>query len=217
MKTDQNFKQKLKSCFSFVKEMYRVVMGTFLLSWIPHGCETCLLMDEITENKGINTVGQYANILTFLVIFSMYSIEMYREFKLIAYLEVNNSLASDNESVGERLKSIDVRRRNILWKWDKLYHNFFDLSVTSFVLNSGLSAYIIINHHGTVNKTLSVMFTNLMFFSLKLFNVYNVKKSDKNIFYSAYLTKKVQFNDVDPKKLLKRKSNRRDISIVEEI
>ena len=37
--------------------------------------------------------------------------------------------------------------------------------------------------------------------SSKLGNVYEIINTESNIFYSAFLTRKVQYNDVDPDKV----------------
>ena len=53
------------------------------------------------------------------------------------------------------------------------------------------------------SKTITVFLTNLLFMSLKVYDVYNNNVNTKpNIFYSAYLKNKVQFNDVDPDKMI---------------
>jgi len=38
----------------------------------------------------------------------------------------------------------------------------------------------------------------VMFMGLKLVDVYSTTNTEKNVFYSAFMTRKVQFNDVDP-------------------
>ena len=38
--------------------------------------------------------------------------------------------------------------------------------------------------------------------SLKVYDVYNTVNTKPNIFYSAYLKNKVQYNDVDPDKVI---------------
>jgi hypothetical protein len=37
----------------------------------------------------------------------------------------------------------------------------------------------------------------------KLTNVFGIIHTDKNIFFSAYLNTKVQFNDIDPREIIK--------------
>ena len=65
------------------------------------------------------------------------------------------------------------------------------------------------------NKTLTVYLTNVLFLTLKLVDAYSTVKTDKNIFYSAYLSSKVQFNDVDPDKCFIEES-KQSLSVKEE-
>ena len=44
--------------------------------------------------------------------------------------------------------------------------------------------------------------------SLKVYDVYNTVNTKPNIFYSAYLKNKVQYNDVDPDKVIVVEENR---------
>ena len=128
---------------------------------------------------------------------------MKREFKLISYLEVNGNLPRDNDNVGKRLELLSVPRRKMLWKWDKIYQKLFDGVLVVFIFNTIISGKLILLDYGKTSKTYSVFLTNVMFLSSKLFSMYYVKKSKTNVFYSAYLTKKVQYNDVDPDKAIK--------------
>jgi hypothetical protein len=51
------------------------------------------------------------------------------------------------------------------------------------------------------SKTITVFLTNLLLMGLKVADVFSTVNTPKNIFYSAYLKNKVQFNDVDPDKI----------------
>ena len=53
------------------------------------------------------------------------------------------------------------------------------------------------------DKTITVLLTNILFMGMKLNDVYTTVHTDKNIFLSAYLTRKIQFNDIDPDAPLK--------------
>ena len=199
----QDFKQKIKSSLIFIKEMYRVVVGSFYLSTVPHGLIEYKIKDNLTQFNGLTTIGSCSNVFTFLFIFLLYCVEMKRELKLISYLDVNNNLARDNDSVGKRLELLSVSRREALWKWDRIYQKLFDGALVVFIFNTIISGKLILVDFGKSSKTYSVFLTNVMFLSSKLFSMYYVKKSKINVFYSAYLTKKVQYNDIDPDKILK--------------
>ena len=47
------------------------------------------------------------------------------------------------------------------------------------------------------SKTLTVYLTNVLFTATKLTNIRSIVYTDSNIFYSAYMTRKVQYNDID--------------------
>ena len=53
-------------------------------------------------------------------------------------------------------------------------------------------------------KTGTVFLTNVLFMGSKLGNMYSIISTEKNIFYSAYLMRKVQYNDVDPDKYIEK-------------
>jgi hypothetical protein len=52
------------------------------------------------------------------------------------------------------------------------------------------------------SKTTITFITNVLFMITKLKDVNSIVNTDKNIFYSAYLKSRVQFNDVDPNKIM---------------
>jgi len=60
-------------------------------------------------------------------------------------------------------------------------------------------------------KTGTVFLTNVLFMGSKLGNMYSIISTEKNIFYSAYLTRKVQYNDVDPDKYIE------DVTVNDEV
>ena len=73
--------------------------------------------------------------------------------------------------------------------------------MSGFIINLGLSGYVVFTHY-LDNKTITVFLTNALFMGLKLYDTHVVTNTTENIFLSAYLTKKLQYNDVDPDKLI---------------
>jgi hypothetical protein len=55
------------------------------------------------------------------------------------------------------------------------------------------------------NQTLMNFVTNILFMVSKMTNVIGIINTDKNVFFSAYLNTKVQFNDIDPREVEKIK------------
>jgi hypothetical protein len=59
---------------------------------------------------------------------------------------------------------------------------------------------VVIYQYYLDNQTTTTFVTNIIVMISKLGDVYTTVNTEKNIFYSAYLKGKVQFNDVDPDK-----------------
>ena len=184
-------------------EIYRVLMGAFLVAFVPQKCHDtiCTLNENIGRTDNFSVIVISMNGATFLVFLILYFIEVKRENKLITYLEVNRFTPVDNESVGKALEKLDKKKRQCILDYDKHYRNTGYVSTVSFIVNSILSIMNIYKHYYD-SKTLTVLLTNVLFMGLKVSDVFNTVNTKKNVFYSAYLTNKVQYNDVDPDKML---------------
>ena len=200
---DQDFKQKTNVFVTLMLEIYRVLMGAFLIAFVPQKCgdTICTLGQNLGRTDNFSIIVVTMNGATFLVFLILYFIEVKRENKLITYLEVNRFTPVDNESVGLALENLDIKKRNSLLNYDKHYRNTGYVSTVSFVINTIFSIMNIYRHYYG-SKTLTVLLTNVLFMGLKVSDVFNTVNTKKNVFYSAYLTNKVQFNDVDPDKKL---------------
>ena len=195
---NQDFKQRVKSTLIFFIEIYRVIMGSFLVLFIPQACDgqVCSFNENISPKEGIKTACIYVNLMTFLSLFITYVIEYYREISLIKYLEVNRFKTNDNKSIGETLLQLSNKKKEKLWNIDKRYKNSAYVSLGFFLVNSILSCITIFTHF-LDSKTITVLLTNFLFIVFKIYDIYVTVNTKKNIFFSAYLKKKIQFNDVD--------------------
>jgi hypothetical protein len=195
---NQDTKQHIKSTLIFFVEIYRVIMGSFLVLFIPQDCDgqLCSFSENISPKEDIKTLCIYVNLMTFLSLFITYIIEYYREISLIKYLEVNRFKTNDNDSIGETLLFLPERKKTKLWNIDKKYKNSAYVSLGFFLVNSVLSCITIFTHF-LDSKTITVLLTNFLFIVFKIYDIYVTVNTKKNIFFSAYLKKKIQFNDVD--------------------
>jgi hypothetical protein len=116
-------------------------------------------------------------------------------------LEVNKNVPSDNDSVQKMLEGLPEDKRNSIWKLDRYYQRAGYISIGCFITNSFLSGFVIYNYY-LDTQTTTTFVTNIVIMMTKLGDVYTTVNTEKNIFYSAYLKGKVQFNDVDPDKNL---------------
>ena len=186
-------------------------MGSFLVVFVPQKCNDtiCTMSENIYRTDLISKFSISINSITFFAFLILYFIEVKREFKLIKYLEVNRFSPVDNESVGNALTKLDNKRKIKILDYDKYYQKSGYLSTFIYIFNFITSVICIYNNY-LDNKTISVLLTNVLFMGMKVMDVYNIVNTKKNVFYSAYLTNKVQFNDVDPDKVCNIESDKLD-------
>lgn len=201
---DQDFQQRSGVTITVLLEFYRVLVASFLILFVPQKCgdHVCTISEnaEIGEDPLYNA-GFSFNCITLIAFLAMYFAEVKREGKLIAYLDVNPKCKSDNESVGLVLEKLPSQRSQVILFYDGLYQKTGYFALVCFIINTALSA-VVINKYYLDDKTTSTFITSVLFMITKMGDVYSTVKTDKNIFYSAYLKGKVQYNDLDANKVL---------------
>ena len=205
---DQNFRQKMNVAFTLILEMYRVLMGALLVIFVPQKCDDniCSINQNIYRDDIFSQITISFNIITFTSFLFLYFIEMKRENKLITYLEFNKFNSIDNDSVGIALKKLPIVKKYKIFKYDEYYYSIGYISTCSFMINTLCSSIVIYSNYLN-SKTLTVYLTNVVFMTLKISDVLSIINTKKNVFYSAYLKNKVQFNDVDPNKMITNHEN----------
>ena len=200
---NQDFNQRMNVASTLTLELYRVLMGAFLMVFVPQKCNEniCSISENINRSDPLSRTALAFNSLTLLAFLILYVVEVKRENKLITYLEVNKFNAVDNESVGNALTKLDSSKKDTILAYDVYYQKIGYLCTIIFSVNSVVSSIVIYTNY-LDSKTITVYLTNLLFMSLKVYDVYNTVNTKPNIFYSAYLKNKVQYNDVDPDKVI---------------
>jgi len=201
--SDQDFKQKIGMYISFITELYRALMGSFLVLFVPQKCgdHICAMSDNISTGESLKDSAFSFNIIVFVLFLHMYFAELRRETKMIDYLHINPELPRDNDAVGEALVRLPQEKRECIWFWDKYYARSGQLAMVGYLVNMVLSGLVIFDNY-LDDKTLTVFITNGLFMALKLNDTQTTTSTDKNIFLSAYLTRRIQYNDVDPDKMI---------------
>lgn len=207
----QDTNQKIGVTIAVAVEIYRALIASFLILFVPQKCYDEVKGDHVcsfSENAEtgpdpLYNAGFVFNCLTMATFLGLYYAEVRREVKLIAYLDVNPSRPSDNESVGQVLEKIQPQHKESILYYDSLYVKAGYLTIGCFTINSILSGLVVYKYY-LDDKTTTTFITSLLFVIQKLQQVYVTLKTDKNIFYSAYLSSKVQYNDLDKDKIVKQ-------------
>ncbi len=198
---DQDFQQKLGTSISVVAELYKVLVSSLLILFVPQKCDdhVCSFNENLIAGDSVYTGGLVINFVTLATFCMMYYAEVKRENRLITYLEVNKSKPSDNESVGRALEMLPTEKRESILSLDKIYVKLGASAITMFIINTVLSGVVVYKFY-LDSQTTTTYVTNILFMTTKLADVYANVTSEQNVFYSAYLKAKVQYNDVDPNK-----------------
>lgn len=200
---DQDFNQKMAVSIAVILELYRVLVSSFLVLFVPQKCDdhVCSLSENMVFENHLYNAGLVFNFITMASFLAMYTLEIKRENRLITYLEVNKAVASDNNSVGTALEKLSVEKRDSIWQLDKYYMYSGRASIIIFIVNTILSGFVVYEYY-LDSQTTSTYITNILFMVTKLADVYANVNTEKNVFYSAYMKGKIQYNDVDPNKLM---------------
>ena len=200
---DQDFNQKVAVSIAVVLELYRVLVSSFLVLFVPQKCDdhVCSLSENMVLEHDLYNAGLVFNFISMASFLAMYTLEIKRENRLITYLEVNKTVASDNSSVGTALEKLSQDKRDSIWQLDKYYMYSGRASIVIFIINTILSGFVVYEYY-LDSQTTSTYITNILFMVTKLADVYANVNTEKNVFYSAYMKGKIQYNDVDPNKLL---------------
>ena len=205
---DQDFQQKAGVTITVALELYRVLIASFLILFVPQTCgdHVCSISENAqTGSDPLYNAGFSFNCITLIAFIAMYFAEIKREGKLIAYLDVNPRCKSDNDSVGEVLARLPEYRKTAILFYDGLYQKTGYFALTCFIVNTALSGCVVSKYY-LDDKTTSTFITSVLFMITKMADVYSTVKTEKNILYSAYLKGKVQYNDLDADKEGERSS-----------
>jgi hypothetical protein len=206
----QDTNQKIGVTIAVAVEIYRALIASFLILFVPQKCYDEVKGDHVcsfSENAEtgpdpLYNAGFVFNCITMAAFVALYYAEVRREVKLIAYLDVNPNRPSDNESVGQVLEKIQPQHKDAILYYDSLYIKAGYITIGCFTINSILSGLVVYKYY-LDDKTTTTFITSLLFVIQKLQQVYVTLKTEKNVFYSAYLNSKVQYNDLDKDKVVK--------------
>jgi hypothetical protein len=207
----QDTNQKIGVTIAVAVEIYRALIASFLILFVPQKCGDEVNGDHVcsfSENAEtgpdpLYNAGFVFNCITMAAFVALYYAEVRREVKLIAYLDVNPNRPSDNESVGQVLEKIQPHHKDAILYYDSLYIKAGYFTIGCFTINSILSGLVVYKYY-LDDKTTTTFITSLLFVIQKLQQVYVTLKTEKNVFYSAYLNSKVQYNDLDKDKVVKQ-------------
>lgn len=198
---DQDFMQRTNVITTVSLEMYRLMVSSFLILFVPQKCgdHVCSLSENMIGDDPLYKSGLVLNFVTMGSMLTMYGFEMYRENKLIEYMDVNPQKPNSNDDVKDAMVSMTDKRRSLILSLDKNYQRSAYNSMVFFCANTVLSGFVVYKYY-LDNQTTMTFITNILFMISKLGDVYTTVSTEDYVFYSAYLKGKIQYNDADQDK-----------------
>ena len=197
MKLDVDSKQRIMTTMYMMLEIYKVLMGTFLVIFVPQQCgnKICGSTENFFNGELINTIGNISNIATFTSIGSLYFIEMKRENWCIKYLDIDDNKSSNNlDTEIEKYPKYKIDMRSL----NKTYLNCTYISLFMMVANFIISGFTVYQSYAGPNS-ITTFISFFMLVSLKLYNSWNV--GSLSVKYeranSAYLREPKTYNTID--------------------
>ncbi len=199
---NQDNNQRLGMIITVGAEIYRALIASFLILFVPQSCgdHVCSFSENAqTGSDPLYNAGFYMNVITLASFAALYTTEMRRESKLITYLDMNPKKPCDNVSVSAVLEKLPAYQRESIQYYDAVYVKAGYATIICFVANTVLSGLVVYKYY-LDDKTTTTFITSVLFVLLKLQQVYATVNTEKNVYYSAYISSKIQYNDIDSDK-----------------
>ena len=200
---DQDTSQKINVIITVCAEIYRALIASFLILFVPQRCNDHVCSFSENAHTGTDILYNVAfifNGITMASFMALYLSEVRRENKLIAYLDVNPQKPCDNLSVTAVMENLPIYQRDAIHFYDSLYVKAGYSTIVCFTVNTVLSGLVVYKYY-LDDKTTTTFITSVLFVLLKLQQVYATVNTEKNIYYSAYISSKIQYNDLDRNKI----------------
>ena len=193
----EKYKSKLFTGAVILLDMYRVGTGSLLVIFVPGVCggKACTPLDNWIHGDTFYRIGVASNLLTLLTFAVLYYAEIRRENRLITYLKNSPVLPTNTEEVGKVIQKLTESRRTRLLRLNMYYQRIGYITIGMYIINTVISAAIIFT--GYMNdKGPVLLVTNTLLIGNKLYDIYRTVNTEPNIFLSAYINHKLQFNNV---------------------
>jgi hypothetical protein len=195
---NQEFYQRYQAISNILIELFRVITCSLMIIFVPQNCDdhVCTFEETTQFEFDLKGIGLSINFITLFLFVLMYLVEIWRENRLIKYLDVNPNLPNDSEYIANIMEILPHDKKEKILHGNRYYMYISYATIMVYLINAIISG-IVINDAYLSNQTYATYITYVIFMINKLTNAYGVVNAEDNVFYSAYLKTNIQFNDID--------------------
>jgi hypothetical protein len=197
MKVSVDNQQRLTATGMMLLEFYKVLMGTFLVVFVPQQCgdEVCGLGDNISNNDALHRAALLNNLVTFAAVLVFYGVEVRRENWCIEYLDIdpdkpNNHLDEEIEAYPQIKNEMAIMNRRYI----KALYAASGLLAANFGISS---AAIFREYAGSSTITSLASFAILVAMKLYSAREVGIRSVEEECAFSGYLTIARTYNTID--------------------
>jgi hypothetical protein len=197
MKLTTDNKQRIMTIIKFILELYKMMMGTFLVLFVPQDCNNniCSITQNIKKTEPLYIFSNIFNFITFIVVFNFYKNELQRENWCIEYLDIDNKKSNNNLDL--QIEKYPEIKNNMLII-NKKYLRSIYLALYMLIFNFIIST-ITIKDNNAGSNSYTTIFSFFILVIYKFINALNIGKNSVNneTALSAYLKTPTIYNCID--------------------
>ena len=197
MKVSVDNQQRLTAAGTMLLEFYKVLMGTFLVVFVPQKCgeEVCGLSDNISNDDVLHRAALINNLVTFVAVLVFYGVEVRRENWCIEHLDIDP--AKPNNHLDLEIEKYP-RIKCDMAKMNKRYLRALYAASGLIAANFGLSSAAIFRDYAG-SSTITSMASFAILVAMKLYSAreIGVRSVDEERAFSGYLTIARTYNTID--------------------
>jgi hypothetical protein len=197
MKLDVDTKQRISTGLSFILEFYKVLMGTFLIAFVPQSCDdhVCSITENIQNTDSLHLAGNICNLATFVAVLEFYRAELKRENWCIHYLDIDHDKPTNNlDDEIEAYPEFKTQMKSL----NSYYLNTTYIAIFMLMINFALSS-VAIGYDYVGTNTLTSLLSFFILVVTKVSSAYSVGKKSvlEEHALSAYLKTAKTYNTID--------------------
>jgi hypothetical protein len=190
-------KQRITTFLLMCLEFYKVVMGTFLIVFVPQDCNgtICTATENFFKEGRLYFGGNVCNFITFSAIGTLYFIELKRENWCIQYLDIDDEKSTNNLDTEIEAYPKYKKEMNRL---NKNYVNATYFAVLMMCINFIVSGFTVYQTY-TGSNSITSFVSFFLLVSMKLYNAWTVGRlsiKDERA-NSAYMKEPKTYNTID--------------------